>query len=43
MRENPVADGELFDIGADGQYPARALHSQRRRGAQPYIPAGIVQ
>jgi hypothetical protein len=43
VRENLVADGELIDIGADGQHPARALHSQRRRGAQSHIPAGIVQ
>jgi hypothetical protein len=43
VRENLVADGELIDVSADGQHPARALHSQRRRGAQPHIPASIAQ
>jgi hypothetical protein len=43
VRENLVADGELIDVGADGQHPARALHSQRCRRPQPHIPAGIAQ
>jgi hypothetical protein len=43
VREHPVADGELIDIGADRPHPARALHSQRRRGAQPHVPAGAVE
>jgi hypothetical protein len=34
VRENPVADGELFDVGADGQHPARALHSEAQAGIQ---------
>jgi hypothetical protein len=43
VREYPVADGILIDVSADRQHPARAFHSQRRRGAQPHVPAGAVQ
>ena len=41
--EHPVAYGEPGDTRADGQHLARALHAQRRRGAQPHVPASAVQ
>ncbi|WP_240436145.1 hypothetical protein [Streptomyces sp. CC0208] len=43
MREHPVTYGETGDTRADGHHLARALHSQRRRWAQPHVPAAAIE